>query len=172
MASTLKELKSVANAAKSLHGEIENLRNAGENEKTDNIEAKALKLIAKLEAAAINATTPGEGSSDELIGLLKAEEKIIKARLNQPSGLPFAERISTRMMLQEVQFKLGAVKIGKTLTWDSLLSAAELAQYQDDLKTAAQEVRRRKKLQTVVSSVFNIGIMAIGLTTKIATLGV
>ena len=171
MATVLTELKGVAKAAKSLHAEIKRLRNAGEDKKTDRIENKALKLIKKLEAAAINAQSPGQGSSDDLIDVLKAEESVLKAYLNQPGGLPFAERIVTRNQLADVQFKLGAVKIGATLTWDSLLEPAEFGQYQEDLKAAAQDVRRRRKLQSVVSSVFNIGLMAIDLTTKIATLG-
>ena len=171
MSSTLTELKGVAKAAKSLQAEIKRLRNAGNDKKTDQIEKKALKLIDKLEAAAVNAQSPGEGSSDDLIDVLKAEESVLKAYLNQPGGLPFAERIVTRNQLADVQFKLGAVTIGTTLTWNRLLTPAEFRQYKEDLRAAAQDVRRRRKLQTVLSSVFNIGIMAIGLTTKIATLG-
>lgn len=172
MALKLKELKSIANATKKLYSEIKTLRNAGEDEKTDKIEAMALKLVDRLEATAINATNPGQGSSDELIQLLEAEKAALTAYIKQPGGLPFAERVSTRAHLQEIQFKLGAIKIGKTLTWDSLLSPTELAEYRDDLKAAALEVQRRRKLRSVLSSVSNIGIMVINLTTKIATLSV
>ena len=169
MAQQLDELKSVAKAIRNLHVEINKLRKAGEDEKTDALEKKILRLISRLEAAAEQAANSGQGSSDELIELLEGEEAALKAYLNQPGGLPFAERINTRSHLQEVQFKLGALKIGKTLTWDSLLSTQELNQLKDDLKVAAQEVRRRRKLQTVINSVFNVGILAIGLTTRIAT---
>ena len=171
MSSTLTELKSVANAAKTLQAEIKKLRKAGEDKKTDQIEKKALKLIEKLELAAINAQSPGQGVSDDLIDVLTAEASVLNAYLNQPGGLPFAERIMTRNLLADVQFKRGAVKIGTTLNWDKLLGPAEFAQYKEDLKAAATDVRRRRKLQSVLRSVFNIGIMAIGLTTKIATLG-
>lgn len=170
MSETLKELKGVARSAKSLHAEVKKLRNAGEDKKTDKIEARALKFIAKLEVAAINAAQPGEGASDDLIEVLKVEEGVLKARLKQ--DLPFAESLQVETNLMEVQFKLGAIQIGAALQWDSLLSQDELEEFKEELKASAQAVRRRTKLQSVIDSVFGVGIMAVKLTSKIARLAI
>lgn len=165
------KLKSVAQAAKQLRKDIVAIRDAGGDQKTDDIENRALALIDKLSGVVDASVTAGSTTTDDVSAVLNQQRLALKAYLNQP-GITYGERLNTRVHLQDVMFKLAQLELGKTLTWSQLLTPSELAEFKKDLKDASREVRQRKRLDKITTSVMNIGLLAVDLATRIVTKGV
>lgn len=169
MALTVSTLTSVAKDTAGLLDAIRALQNAGVDEKTDQLEFDALAVIEQLRAAVADADTAGSANVDQLRASLEAEKTTLQKFLDQP-GLKFGERMSALARLSDVQLKLGQLIIGQTFTWNRLLSAAEIEMYEGALKEAADQVRRRKKLQSVVRSIFGVVSIGASLVSKILLL--
>lgn len=169
MSVKLDSLAEIARDTGSLLSRVNGLREGGDEEKTAAIEQQALQLIDALEKIVEESGTAGEAPAEELKNTLEAQEAALRVQL-ESSKLSLDERMKVLGQLADLNFRLANLIVGRTLTWDRLISAQELAQYRLDLQEAAKEVRRQKKLQNVSRSILSILSISLGITGKMAAL--
>ncbi len=168
MSLTLTALKEIGRDAGDLFRTIKELREADQDDKTDAIEARALALVAKAEAALAATQEQGTANRAELKATFEAQKATLEARLD--SDLTLNEQMLVLTQMADLDFKIAAIQIEGTLTWDRLLSETELQAFRESLKQAAVQVRRRIKLQRIARSVFSIFTVALRLASKVAML--
>ena len=159
-------IKELGLDSKKLFDEINKARKAGNDHKTDAIASAATSLIARLRSAVSNGNGAGQANSGQIIELLEAGRANIESYLGNPD-LDTTDRLIARSQLGDIKIKIGMAKIRETFRWDNLLSQSDLEEFENDLATAASELRRRKKLQSIVRSVFGIFTIGAGIVTRI-----
>lgn len=166
MSLQVSSLTEVAETAGELFTRIRGMRDSGRTEKTDEIERAALAMVSRLEEALAASSGPGGAPPPEVREALTAQRRALEERLAL-ADLGLSEEMAVLAQLADLDFKLFAMEIEGTLTWDRLLTGDELERYRGALRRAADQVRRRRKLRAISRSVSAILSIGLGLVSKI-----
>ena len=148
---------------------IAQLKQSGQTDKTDEIEKQAQSLIEEVEEMVEGAAGGGQGRTEELLEALRAQETTLTAFVD--SGQPtLTKQFNLLGRLKDLKMQRAALMLGRTLDWDSLISAEELQRYRQALTRAAAEVRRRRKLASFSRSILDVFSISLKVASRLAAL--
>lgn len=166
------DIDSIGQAARdttALLESIAQLKQSGQTDKTDEIEKQARSLIEEVEEMVEGAASRGQGRTEELLEALQAQEKTLTGLLD--SGQPtLTKQFNLLGRLKDLKMQRATLMLGRTLDWDSLISAEELQLYRQALTRAGAEVRRRRKLASFSRSILDVFSISLKVASKLAAL--
>lgn len=170
MALTIGLLTDIAKDTQDLLTEVNNLRNAGTDDKTDQLEAKAMRAIERVRKAVEESAGPGTGRKEDLEATFQEQLKAIEQRTREDRSLDTSAMAALLHDKAAITARLATVTFSGALTWNSLLDGDDLEAFRQTIASAAKEVRQRRKLARVVQSLFSAFRIGLGLAAKMAAL--
>jgi hypothetical protein len=170
MALSLKSLTDIATDTGDLLEEIRKLQRSGTNEKTARLESDALGAIERVRQTLEDAVQAGSAERGDLKGTLEAELAVIEQRIATDPTLNTSELAKLLHEKATIKGRLAAETFTGGISWDSLIDDEDLDRFRRTIGAAAEEVRRRRKLASILDSVFSAFRIGLGISAKLATL--